>query len=177
MAIIRKLTSEDLGKLDIVEGFSRWISSSGDKGKAELRELLERRLVDGEEVLVAIEDNLLVGFAVVADWKAVPDGRALDSMEVAEPYRGKGIGSELIKAMLAERETIVALTPYPESGYEKALESFYQDFGFRFVSEDVMVRIPDSREKLTRWIRHLEKIVSLYDSLIKEMKTKLEKRK
>lgn len=173
MLTIRKLTLDDLKTLEIAEGFARWISSSGEKGKSELRQLLQQRLTDGEEILVAIEWNLIIGFAVIANWATMPGGKALESMEVAKEYRGKGIGSELVKRILEEREAIVALTPYPEAGYEKALEEFYGKFGFKHITEDIMIQIPASPDKVKRWIEIVERLMEVYNALLKEMKARL----
>lgn len=173
MISVKKLNKEDLQQYAIAEGFMRWVSSTGDKGKEELRAMLVDRLRDGNDVWGALDDGILVGFAVVSPWAVLPGGRALDSMEVAAPHRGEGIGTEIVKRLLEEQDTILGLTPYPEAGYEEDLEQFYERFGFRHVTADVMVRMPSDRERLSRWVRHLERLVDLYDSLLKAVKSRV----
>ncbi|MDH5362583.1 MAG: GNAT family N-acetyltransferase [Aigarchaeota archaeon] len=173
MISVKKLNKEDLQRCAIAEGFVRWVSSAGDRGKEELREMLRERLRDGNDVWGALDDDTLVGFAVVAPWAVLPGGRAVDSMEVAAPHRGKGIGTEIVKRLLDEQDTILGLTPYPEAGYEEDLEQFYERFGFRHVTTDVMVRMPSDRERLSRWVRHLERLVDLYDSLLRAVKSQI----
>jgi len=170
---VRRLGKEDLQRCVIAEGFVRWVSSTGDRGKEELREMLLDRLRDGNDVWGALDDDTLVGFAVVAPWMVLPGGRALDSMEVAAPHRGKGIGTEIVKCLLDEQDTIMGLTPYPEPGREEDLEQFYERFDFRHVTSDVMVRMPSDQERLSRWVRHLERLVDLYDSLLRTVRTRL----
>jgi len=170
---VRKLGKEDLQRCAIAEGFVRWVSSTGERGKEELREMLLGRLRDGNDVWGALDDDTLVGFAVAAAWGALPGGRALDSMEVATPRRGKGIGTEIVKRLLEQEDTIMGLTPYPEPGHEEDLEEFYRRFDFRHVTSDVMVRMPPDRERLSRWVRHLERLVDLYDSLLRAVKSRV----
>ncbi|MCP8305008.1 MAG: GNAT family N-acetyltransferase [archaeon] len=164
----------DLQDLDIADGFTRWVESSGDKGKAELRELLRQRLKERADVLVAVEENKIVGFAIIVDWAALPNAKALDAMEIAQPYRGKGIGSMLVQRIIKEWDTLIALMPSPEPGRERDLERFYKKLGFRQIGDDAMVLIPRSGDKLRRWVVHLERLLYVYDSLLKEMKARTE---
>ncbi|MCP8322290.1 MAG: GNAT family N-acetyltransferase [archaeon] len=171
---IKKLTVSDLEILNIEDGFVRWVESSGEKGKAELRELLRQRIMEGGEVLVAIEENKIVGFAIIIDWRTLPNAKALDAMEVAKPYRGKGIGSMLTQRMIEEwGDVLIALTPSPEPGREKDLDDFYKRFGFKYITEDVMVLIPRGSDRLGKWIVILERLVNVYDSLLREIKTRV----
>lgn len=99
-------------------------------------------------------------------------------MEVAKPYRGRGVGYSLLDRILKEVEAVFVLTPYPEAGYEKALEEFYRRFGFRYLSngKEYMVRIPEDPKKLEKWIKHIDKLIDIYELLIKEMKEVYDKR-
>ncbi|MCP8310618.1 MAG: GNAT family N-acetyltransferase [Candidatus Methylarchaceae archaeon HK01M] len=172
--VIKKLTISDLQDLDIEDGFTRWVESSGYKGKDELRELLRQRLKEGADVLSAVEKNKIVGFAIIVDWPTLPNAKALDAMEISQPYRGKGIGSLLVQRIIKEWDTLIALMPSPEPGRERDLERFYQKFGFRQIGDDFMVFIPRSNDKLSRWVVYLERLLYVYDSLLKEMKTQTE---
>lgn len=135
--------------------------------------MLLERLRDKSEIWGALDDNTLMGFAVVAPWAVLPGGKALDSLEVAASHRGKGIGTEIVKRLIEEQDTIMGLTPFPEAGREEELDEFYKRFGFTHVTPDVMVRMPADRQRLSRWIRHLERLVDLYDSLLRAVKSRL----
>ncbi len=135
--------------------------------------MLLERLGDKSEIWGALDDNTLMGFAVVAPWAVLPGGKALDSLEVAASHRGKGIGTEIVKRLIEEQDTIMGLTPFPEAGREEELDKFYKRFGFTHVTSDVMVRMPADRQRLSRWLRHLERLVDLYDSLLKAVKSRL----
>jgi len=161
----------DLQALNIADGFTRWVESSGEKGKAELRELLRQKLTEGADILVVVEENKIVGFAIIVDWRTLPNAKALDAMEIAQPYRGKGIGSLLVQRIIEEWDTLIALIPTPEPGRERDLERFYERFGFRRIAEDAMVLIPKSGDRLRKWIVYLERLLHVYDSLLKEMET------
>ncbi len=172
MITIKKTDQKELEKLRIADGFTRWVLSPGDKGKNELKEILIERLNEGAEVWIAVKNGEIIGFVIIADWPALPEGKAIEAMEVAKPYRGKGIGYSLLDRILKEAEAIFVLTPYPEAGYEKALEEFYKGFGFKYLSnnKEFMVRIPENPEKLEKWIKHIDRLIDVYEMLIREMK-------
>jgi len=173
MVTVRKATLEDIDKLKISSGFTRWISSHDEKGRAELKQLLRDRLREGLDVWLAVENDEVVGFAIISDWPALPGAKAIEAIEVARPYRGKGVGSALLSSITSELDTIIALMPSPEEGYEKELEKFYERFGFKYITEDYMVRIPESPEsgyKLRRWIDQIDRLLEIYQVLLKEMK-------
>ena len=49
----------------------------------------------------------------------------------------------------------------------------YERFGFRYITDDYMVRIPDTPEsgyKLRRWIDQVDRLLEIYQVLLKEMK-------
>lgn len=170
MVVVRKATREDLERLKIATGFTRWISTSDDRGKEELRQLLLDRMGEGMDVWIAVEGDEIVGFTVVSDWPALPGAKAIEAMEVARPYRGKGVGSMMLSRIISELDTLIALMPSPEEGYEEELKRFYERFGFRCLTEDYMVRIPDSEYKLRRWIEQIDRLLEIYQVLLKEMK-------
>ncbi|MCP8306481.1 MAG: GNAT family N-acetyltransferase [archaeon] len=141
--MIKKLTMSDLQDLDIADGFTRWVESSGDKGKAELRELLRQRLKERADVLVAVEENKIVGFAIIVDWAALPNAKALDAMEISQPYRGKGIIFMLVQRIIKEWDDIIALLPSPEpsSGSDYA-DAFHKKV---FVEVEVPIVAPEEK--------------------------------
>jgi GNAT superfamily N-acetyltransferase len=196
--MIKKLTISDLDCLDVAEGFTWSVKSFDEKGRAEIKEFLRQKLLDGANVMTALDKNKIIGFSIVTDWRALPNAKSLDAMEVARPYRGKGIGSMMMQRLIEEWDTLIALTLLPEQGYEKILDRFYQKFGFKSMTSDIMVRIPDDgklREwidymenvlkeysyKIYRiqpivhiWMQYVEKLLDVYEPLLKEMKTRIE---
>jgi len=198
--IIKKLTISDIESLDVTEGFTWSVKSSGEKGKVELKEFLRQKLLDGADVLIALDENKIIGFAIINDWRALPNAKSLDAMEVARPYREKGVGSMIMQRLIEEWDTLIALTLLPEPGYEKILDKFYQKFGFKSITSDIMVRIP-SDGKLKEWIdymedvlkeysykiyriqpiihiwmQYVEKLLDVYEPLLKEMKMRIKEK-
>lgn len=147
-----------------------------------------------------MDENKIIGFSIIADWRALPNAKSLDAMEVARPYRGKGIGSMIMQRLIEEWDTLTSLTLLPELGYEKILDKFYQKFGFKRITNDIMVRIPnDGRLKewidymedvlkeysykmyriqpiIHIWMQYVEKLLDVYEPLLKEMKTRIKER-
>ncbi|MCP8323839.1 MAG: GNAT family N-acetyltransferase [Candidatus Methylarchaceae archaeon HK02M2] len=108
--IIKKLTVSELQALDITEGFT-WIKSSGEKGKLELRKIFRKKLKEGAEILVLVEKNKIVGFAIIDNWANMPHPKALNALEIAQPYRGKGFVNILVQRIIKEWHNILALMP------------------------------------------------------------------
>ncbi|MEM1537981.1 MAG: GNAT family N-acetyltransferase [Candidatus Nezhaarchaeales archaeon] len=167
---IRRLSERDLEKLTFANGYSRWVSASGEKGKVELKELILQRLKDGYEVWAAIDGNEVVGFVIVGTWYLMPGGKTIEAVEVAKPYRGKGIGFNLLNKILKEDGEIFVLSASPEAGYEKALEEFYKRLEFVPLTEDYMIRFPPDAGKIERWIRYLARLNEIYAALLKELR-------
>lgn len=67
MITIKKVDRKELEELEIADGFTRWIPSPGEKGKAELKEILIERLNEGAEVWIAIKNSEIIGFAIITD--------------------------------------------------------------------------------------------------------------
>lgn len=173
---IRKLREQDLEKLTFADGYTRWVSGSGEKAKVELKELILQKLKDGCEVWAAIDGNEILGFVIVGTWYLMPGGKTIEAVEVAKPHRGKGIGFNLLDRILKEEEgSIFALAASPEAGYEAALEEFYKRLEFTPLTEDYMVRFPADTSKMEKWIRYLARLSEVYAALLKELKEKREK--
>ncbi|MCX8205399.1 MAG: GNAT family N-acetyltransferase [Candidatus Nezhaarchaeota archaeon] len=173
MVSVIKAAEEDLDKYKISPGFVKWICSHDDKGKEELRGLLKSKLKEGMEVWLAVDAEEVIGFTIISDWPVLPGAKAIEAMEVAKPYRGRGIGSMMLSKVIKEHDTLIALMPSPEEGYEKELEKFYERFGFHHLTSDYMIRIPDTPEagyKLRKWIQQLDRLLEIYQVLLREMK-------
>jgi L-amino acid N-acyltransferase YncA len=173
--LVIKASKEDIDKLKIATGFARWIATHDDKGKEELKQLLKSRLDEGMEVWLAVDGDEVVGFTIVGSWPALPGAKTIEAVEVAKQLRGRGIGSAMIRRIMSEHAAPIALTLSPEEGYESGLEKFYEDLGFRRLTEDYMVRIPEVAEggsKLRKWMEVVGELLEVYQALLKEMKTR-----
>ncbi|MEM3538661.1 MAG: GNAT family N-acetyltransferase [Nitrososphaerales archaeon] len=107
LIVIKKLTISDLKNFDIADGFTWSVKSSDEKGKIELKEFLKQKLLDGVNVLIALDKNRIIGFAVINDWRGLPNAKSLDVIEVARPDRGKGIGSMIMQRLIEEWDTLI----------------------------------------------------------------------
>ncbi|WP_084963568.1 GNAT family N-acetyltransferase [Thermoactinospora rubra] len=97
-------------------------------------------------LLVAFNDRRPVGHVYV--WlgppeepdlrKGLDDVRLLTRLEVARPYRGRGIGTELVRAaedVIGRVGSWVALGVSPEEGH---LHAFYERLGYRLWREELL---------------------------------------
>ncbi len=174
MVTIIKLSSTELSKLNMAVGFNRWIPTEDARGKAELKQKLKKFLSIKKDVWCAVDSNLIVGFGVVGNLTGLPGGKTIETLEVAQPYRRRGIGSLILGQILNEYgEAIMALNPSPELGYERELEEFYKRHGFRSFSEDLMVHFPSDIEKLRRWMIRLDELLDTYKLLRRKMAEEL----
>jgi ribosomal-protein-alanine N-acetyltransferase len=55
--------------------------------------------VDTRHYVVAVEDDQVVGYAGLCDY---PDEAFVQTMAVAPPYQGRGVGAQLLEDLLAE---------------------------------------------------------------------------
>ncbi|MEN3017384.1 MAG: GNAT family N-acetyltransferase [Candidatus Methanosuratincola petrocarbonis] len=156
---------EDLKQFRIADGFMEYLNLSGSITQ-DVYQFLKSQLGSGN-IFIAIEANKIVGFAIIKDWETIPESKRLEIIEVAKPFRGRGIGSFLMKQIIKEINTmiiLIAISPAPE--YQDKLVNFYKNFGFEeletFTNETVMARIPKDRQKLIFWKKIIENKLSEY---------------
>ncbi|MEM3736525.1 MAG: GNAT family N-acetyltransferase [Candidatus Bathyarchaeia archaeon] len=172
--IVRRLSLTELSKLHIAAGFSRWVSTDDAKGKIELKRKLKKFISEKKDVWCAVDNGYLIGYGIVDDLAELPGGKTLETLEVAQNYRRRGIGSIILNRILGEYgEALMAVVPFPEFGYEKELEEFYRRHGFKKFSEDLMFRFPSDAEKLRKWITYLDELLDTYKTLRKKMASEL----
>lgn len=136
--IFRKFRADDFSALYAVEErcFEPWVRY----GAAYMRDLLKR---EQAAAWIAEEDGTLAGFAIV-EWSrsSVGMGAYLQTIEVAPEFRGRGIGSRLLrlaeessaeataKTMLlhVDAENDAAIGLYEKIGYKRRgrSENYYQ---------------------------------------------------
>ena len=103
--------------------------------EAVYRAIFERH--DQRRILLVAEENsdLLAGFAVAAnigtEWE-------LENIVVADPYRKRGIGAQLLQAIIAEARTAGAVEIHAEVRESNpALTGFYKRCGFKEIGRRV----------------------------------------
>lgn len=178
--LVLKLKDTDIKLLDsltVPVGFTRWIRSDDEEGRRELKEHLKHRILLEQEVWIAINiserGGELVGFAIIVNWPGLFRAKAIDAIEVAQPYRGMGVGSLLLGRILRDSETIFVLMFSPEPGMEVRLERFYRRFGFTFLNQDYMIYLPENRDKLVRWLRIVSELIDINNTVKQRIEEKL----
>lgn len=168
----KKIDLQQLEKLKVANGFTRWVRTRDKKSERELRQVLRTRLLDRGEVWVAVTNNTIIGFAILTEWTALPGAKIVDAIEVTKNRREIGVGSGLLNYILQEnRDVIIGLLLYPEPGYEKRLTDFYRKAGFEDIGVNgVMIRLPLKSEKLEFWIKYLRDLHGLYEKLLKALR-------
>lgn len=143
--------TDELKRLNMANGFS-----------VEISEFL-RASPKTRKIFLAIKENLVVGFAVVSDWEALPSSKELEIIEVAKPFRGKGIGSLLMHNIIEDKTNalIITLAHSPEPSSQERLVKFYGKFGFEIIwemsdREVFMARIPRCVDYLNFCKKYIE---------------------
>jgi acetoin utilization protein AcuA len=105
----RLISRDDLDAMEISPGFRAIVRS------AELRPVLQHVLQLGGAVTAALHDGMLIGYAtdlpfvpiewslgrIERRWERLPGARELGSLEVATPYRGRGIAHLVMDSLVA----------------------------------------------------------------------------
>lgn len=152
--------ADELKQFGIAYGFTEYLISCSN-GRSSVSEFLKSK-VEAGVIFLAVEESQIIGFAVVSDWESLPDSKRLEIIEVAKPFRGRGIGSLIMRRVTTEIDTMIILTASSSEPYYQAkLIDFYKNFGFEPISEGsasevIMARIPKDSEKLDFWIKHIE---------------------
>ena len=104
--ILRQAVDADLDAIlaihndAILNSTALWTDETVDR--AEREEWLVTRVDAGNAVLVAVEDDAVAGFAAYAPWRWKSGYRNTveDSVYIAAPYQGRGIGRALLVALI-----------------------------------------------------------------------------
>jgi phosphinothricin acetyltransferase len=87
-------------------------------------------------VLIAEQDDLIVAWASLSQWsdRCAYSGTAEISLYVKEEYRGKGIGKQLMKAIIQEGKTAGLHTVIARiAGSNKISADLCKSFGFQYI--------------------------------------------
>jgi len=126
--------------------FAEMLASVGDKGGGGYESgYLDKFFGGGDVIYVAVSDGDVVGYISV---ELYPDFVYLDDLSVTERFRGKGIGTKLIK--FAERYAADSNVPMTSLHVERsntAARYLYQRLGYAVSGEE------DDRFRMTKHIR------------------------
>ena len=126
--------------------FAEMLASVGDKGCGGYENgYLDKFFGGGDVIYVAVSDGDVVGYVSV---ELYPDFVYLDDLSVTERFRGKGIGTKLIK--FAERYAADSNVPVTSLHVERsntAARYLYQRLGYAVSGEE------DERFRMTKHIR------------------------
>lgn len=114
------------------------------------RQWFESRQTQGYPVLVAEDDGEVIGFASFGDFRSYPGFRYTveHSVHLAPQARGKGIGTELVKALLPlARQLGKHVMIAAVDGANQGSIRFHQRLGFVETA-----RMPQVGKKFGRWL-------------------------
>jgi len=139
MLAIRQATPADLGQ--ITEIYNDAIQKTTATFDTELKTLEEQEkwFADHDAshpVLIAEQDGLIVAWTSLSQWsdRCAYSATAEISLYVKEEYRGKGIGKELMKAIIQEGKTAGLHTIIARiAGSNKISADLCKSFGFQYI--------------------------------------------
>jgi len=162
LEVFEAKNQEGILSLEVSDGFTWYSNWSLDSGVPPIKSFLVRRIADSAHVFLAIKDAMIVGFAVVIVWPKLPGCKMLEAIEVAKTFRGGGVGTKLMSAVVGNLDDLLILTALPEAGHEEDLLKFYRQFGFIVLTRSevrpaIMARLPNDLEKLKTLMGSVEK--------------------
>jgi phosphinothricin acetyltransferase len=139
MLNIRQATPADLGQItEIYNDAIQKTTATFDTEPKTLEEQ-EKWFADHDAshpVLIAEQDGLIVAWASLSQWsdRCAYNATAEISLYVKEKYRGKGIGKELMKAIIQEGKTAGLHTVIARiAGSNKISADLCKSFGFQYI--------------------------------------------
>jgi len=139
MLTIKQATLADLGQ--ITEIYNGAIQKTTATFDTELKTLEEQEKWFANHdashpVLIAEQDGLIVAWASLSQWsdRCAYSATAEISLYVKEEYRGKGIGKQLMKAIIQEGKTAGLHTVMARiAGSNKISADLCKSFGFQYI--------------------------------------------
>lgn len=134
-----------LQKKDITQDLQNQLGELYKQLNAELKQLtLQDILIDSEylDVVCCLEDNNLIGIAMMANYKVVSGYKGMiEDVVVSEQHRGKGIGRKLMEKLLerAAKRKLNDILLF--SGHHRtAAINLYKSLGFSLKSSGLYIK-------------------------------------
>jgi L-amino acid N-acyltransferase YncA len=139
MLTLRKATLDDLGQITEIHNDAIEKTTATFDTEPKTQEEQEKWFANHDAshpVLIAEQDGLIVAWASLSQWsdKCAYCDTAEISLYVKEEYRGKGIGKQLMKAIIQEGKTAGLHTVIARiAGSNKISADLCRSFGFQYI--------------------------------------------
>jgi L-amino acid N-acyltransferase YncA len=139
MLIIRKATPDDLGQITEIYNDAIQKTTATFDTEPKNKEEQEKWFAEHDArhpVLVVDEDGLIVAWASLSQWsdRSAYCDTAEISLYVKEEHRGKGIGKQLMRAIILEGRTAGLHTVIARiAGSNKISADLCKSFGFEYI--------------------------------------------
>jgi L-amino acid N-acyltransferase YncA len=139
MLTLRKTTLDDLGQITEIYNDAIEKTTATFDTEPKTQEEQEKWFANHDAshpVLIAEQDGLIVAWASLSQWsdKCAYCDTAEISLYVKEEYRGKGIGKQLMKAIIQEGKTAGLHTVIARiAGSNKISADLCRSFGFQYI--------------------------------------------
>lgn len=139
MLNIRQATPADLGQITEIYNDAIQKTTATFDTEPKTQEEQEKWFAEHEArhpVLITEQDGLLVAWASLSQWsdRCAYSATAEISLYVREDYRGKGIGKQLMKAIIQEGKTAGLHTLIARiAGSNKISADLCKSFGFQYI--------------------------------------------
>ena len=134
-----------LSKKDVTESLQEQLSKLYLQLNAELKQLSLERILEQEDsidIVVCLENNELIGIAMMANYKVVSGYKGMvEDVVVSETHRGKGIGRKLMEALLHQAEKRQLNDVLLFSGHHRtAAIGLYKSLGFTLKNSGLYIK-------------------------------------
>lgn len=117
-----------------------YLQLNSELNQLPLTTIIERS--DNIDIAICFEENILVGIAMMANYKVVSGYKGMiEDVVVSEQHRGKGIGRKLMEKLLEQAEFRKFNDVLLFSGHHRtAAISLYKSLGFNLKSSGLYVK-------------------------------------
>lgn len=139
MLTVRKATLDDLGQITEIYNDAIQKTTATFDTESKTKEEQEKWFTNHDAshpVLIAEQDGIISGWASLSQWsdRCAYCDTAEISLYVKEEYRGKGIGKQLMKAIIQEGKTAGLHTVIARiAGSNKISADLCKSFGFQYI--------------------------------------------
>ena len=134
-----------LSKKDVTESLQEQLSKLYLQLNAELKQLSLERILEQEDsidIVVCLENNELIGIAMMANYKVVSGYKGMvEDVVVSETHRGKGIGRKLMETLLHQAKKRQLNDVLLFSGHHRtAAIGLYKSLGFTLKNSGLYIK-------------------------------------